>query len=392
MMSTRSLHIGPAIGPAIGARSDGAAPETTTLTVTIADSQDPVISAVDFTYAVVVTNTGALEATSVSAVIALDPSLTFVSGSGTGWTVGAVGQTVTCTRAALAVGAAPTITITVTTADAASTEVTTADVTAANAYPPATQDIETTVVKLVARDATSLKRMPATLTQWTDFNAYHVAIGTVDFPDVLPSSLYLFQEASGNIVDAIGGITLTATGASLLYQQAVTGWSALEFRTPDGLASHNAQNTTTAVDISATSALWMLYIRMPAATPAATRRFGRINATGILSTITATPVLQCVTGGAGGSTVGGASNPTAAVRPLVIQVDRANTRAMVLTDQETITGTAGTYATIALGVGSSGGNSADAGYIYGPLFTGAAAEISVAGTKSLLRAMNWTIA
>lgn len=387
--------IGARVGARLGARvgswvGDSAGVPQTTLTVVLSDSIDPVISAVNFTYSTIVTNTGGVDATNVVAVITLDATLAFVSGVGTGWAVGAVGQVVTCTRATLAPGAAPTITITVTTADAASTETTTADAAADNA-PPATQDSETTVVKLVDRDATSLIRVPSSLTQWQDFNAYHVAIGTANFPNVLPSSLFLMQEASGNLADSIDAITLTATGISLIYQQAVTGWTRKAFAIPGGLAAHQAQNTTTAVDISATSAMWMLYVRMPAATPVAVRRLARINATGIRADISTAPVIQCVSNGAGGSTVSGAANPTGGVRLLILQANRALPQTRVYTSQEKISGTVGTYATIALGVGSSGGFAADAGYLYGPLFTGAAAELSDAQVKSLAQALNWTI-
>jgi hypothetical protein len=378
------------VGVGTGVNWDEIGGDPTTLTVSMTDSTDPVISGVNFAYSVVVTNTGANAATNVSAVVNLDATLTFLSGSGTGWTVNRVGQVVTCTRATLAPGAAPTITITVTTADAASTESSTADAIAGNA-PAAVQSVQTTVVNLVERDATSLIRVPSSLTQWQNFNAYHVAIGTANFPNVTPSSLYLMQEASGNLADSIDGITLTATGASLIYQQAVAGWSRKAFAIPDGLVTHNAQNTTTAVDISTTSALWMLYVRMPAGAPAAVRRLARINATGMLGSLSTTPRIQCVTGGAGGSTVNGTSNPTGAVHLFAIQANRALPQARIFTDQEKVAGTVGTYATVALGIGSSAGNSADVGYLYGPLFTGAAAELSDAQVKSLAQALGFTI-
>lgn len=133
------------------------------------------ITAVNFTYALVVTNTGSNTATNVSATVALDASLVFVSGSGMGWTVSQSLGVVTCTRASLAVGAAPTIIITVTSGGAALTASSTANASADNASAAA-PSAPTTVVKLVARDATAGKRVPASLTQWQDFNAYQALV------------------------------------------------------------------------------------------------------------------------------------------------------------------------------------------------------------------------
>lgn len=42
---------------------------------------------------------------------------------------------------------------------------------------------------------------------------------------LVPSALYLCQEASGNLADTLATFTLTAAGAGLSYQQAVGGWS-----------------------------------------------------------------------------------------------------------------------------------------------------------------------
>lgn len=125
--------------------ADAGGAAQTTLTVAIADSADPVLGGANVNYTVVVTNTGAADATNVTCLVALDPTLTYVSSSGTGWTTGHSAGTVTCTRATLVAGAAPTITITVTSANADSTESTTADADADNSVP-ATQDTETTVV------------------------------------------------------------------------------------------------------------------------------------------------------------------------------------------------------------------------------------------------------
>jgi hypothetical protein len=62
-----------------------------------------------------VTNTGAANATNLTVTDVIPASLVFQSATGAGWTCNQAAGTVTCTRASLAPGAAPPITITVTT-------------------------------------------------------------------------------------------------------------------------------------------------------------------------------------------------------------------------------------------------------------------------------------
>jgi hypothetical protein len=238
----------------------------------------------------------------------------------------------------------------------------------------------------VSRDATSTVYAPATAGEWaTVMTVAGIASGG-------PSSLRLCQEPSGNLADSIDSVVMTVTGVSWLYQQAVAGWTRTALTVLDGLASHNAQNTTTAPDLSTTSVLKLMYVRTPLVTPLAVRRIARLNATGLTATISSGGVVQCITSGVGGSTVNGTSNPCGGtVRPFVMQADRTNLVARVCTDQDRITGTVGTYATIAEGMGSSAGTSADCGYLYDVTFTGAAAELSAAQIKTLLQTLNWTI-
>jgi hypothetical protein len=387
-MTLRSLHIGPTIGPRVSVQGDGpppAPPASTTMTVALTDSADPVITAVNFAYALVVTNTGSISATTVSAVVVLDASLAFVSGIGTGWVVNAVGQTVTCTRAALAVGVAPTVTITVTSGGSAVTASTTGDAVASNA-PAATQSVQTTVVKLVAKDATSGIRVPASLTQWQDFNAYHVAIGTANYPNVTPTCLWLCQESSGNLTDVIGGVTLTQTGAGHLYNQAVTGWSRLAVQTVDGTAGQKWINSTIAPNPNLVSTSWFAVIGFPAAAPVAARDLMANSGT-----------LDCrlSTGGKvaiiNSGTATGTANPLAGVHLVEVKHDLTNSTFVAYSDQEKLVGTYVAVASNPMFVfGGQTTAASGSAYLYVAEFSGAAAELTDAQYKARQIALGWS--
>ncbi len=84
------------------------------LAVTVTDSPDPVIAAGTLTYTVNVNNLGPSTAQTVTMTDTLAATTTFVSAVGTGWSCAETNHVVTCTRASLAPGLAPAITIVVT--------------------------------------------------------------------------------------------------------------------------------------------------------------------------------------------------------------------------------------------------------------------------------------
>ena len=90
------------------------APPTADLSVSKSDSADPVNASSSYSYTVNVSNAGAATATNVEVTDTLPPGVSFVSATGTGWSCSEAAGVVTCTRASLAVGAAPAITISVT--------------------------------------------------------------------------------------------------------------------------------------------------------------------------------------------------------------------------------------------------------------------------------------
>lgn len=367
--------------------SQGTTVTASTITTTaVSDGTDPLMGGKGQSYTVQVTNTGGNAASTVSSVTTLDASLAYVSSSGTGWSCGAVVRVVTCTRATLAVGAAPAISISATSTNSTASISTGASTSAANQVAPSTGSASTQV-NAVTRDATSGIYLPKTSAEWaTVLLQAGIASGG-------PASSWDFTAlASGNASDLIGSNALTVTGASWVYQTAVTGWSSKSLALPDGLANHNAQNLTTIPDIGSTSELVIAVVSMPAAAPAATRRVARWDSTGISFGVTATPKSTFAAAGAGGSTFTGTANPTGAVRPVVMQVNRTAVTTTAWTDQEALTPTFGTYSGLAFGFGSQGSNSCACGYLTAAEWNGSAAEMTSAQLRTLEQTLGWTIA
>ncbi len=93
--------------------SDTLAP-TADLSIVLTDSPDPVDERATLTYTLAVQNAGPSTATALSVSFPLPTGVTYVSAAGSGWACSQSAGTVTCTRASLAPGAAPNITVTVT--------------------------------------------------------------------------------------------------------------------------------------------------------------------------------------------------------------------------------------------------------------------------------------
>lgn len=378
-----SLRIGPRMGSTDVA--GGAVPQTT-LTVAINDSADPVMTSATYAYTVVVTNTGANDATNVVCDVNLDPQCAFVSGSGTGWTVTDLGGNhIQATRMTLVPGAAPTITVNVTSAAAAETSSTTADADSDNS-PAATQDVETTVVKLVSKDATSGIRVPANVTEWTDFRTI-TGIAAAN-----PNSLWLCQEASGNLGDAIGSLTLTASG-TVNYNQAVSGWTRTAVATTEAGNGKAVAASGTGPSPATTSQMWLFICSMPA-TPGTSRVFMGMN-TGVAATAyrmahftTGVPRTTLVN-----SNFDGASSISSGVHPCLMRYDRTGSAATGYTDLEKITTTYNSGVVDGdKGLGNAGGSTSSArSVVYGAMWSGSNAELSDANIKALLQALGFTI-
>ena len=174
-------------------------------------------------YSLSVSNGGPSTATSVSVADTLPAGVSFVSASGTGWTCGEAAGVVTCTRASLTTGAAPTITINVTAPAAAGSLVNTATVSAATTDPDLTNNTDqiTTTVTAVA-DLSLVKTGPATVAAGGAV-AYTLAVSnggpstatSVSVADTLPAGVS-FVSASGTgwtCGQAAGVVTCTRASA-----------------------------------------------------------------------------------------------------------------------------------------------------------------------------------
>jgi len=92
---------------------EGADPDID-VSITVADSPDPVIGLQTLTYTITATNAGPVAANTVEVDDMLPPGVTFLSAGGPGWTCNEASGVVSCTRAAIPVAANRTITIQVT--------------------------------------------------------------------------------------------------------------------------------------------------------------------------------------------------------------------------------------------------------------------------------------
>lgn len=232
----------------------------------------------------------------------------------------------------------------------------------------------------VARDGTSNIYCPATAAQWT------TTIGVASYPGI-PTSLYLCQEASGNLADSIATNTLTLAGAGHLFQQSISGWSRLAATTTDGTAGQKWVNSTTSPSAPSTSVLVLAYLRMPSAAPAVARDVFEVSSNADLRFNT-TAKLRLVSGASADLV----NVSTGAVRPIILKVNNTGTVIQAYTDQEKFTGT---YAVPAnanfFSLGGQAAAGGDIGYLYVAEFAGAAAEASDAQVKLLLQTLGWTI-
>lgn len=233
----------------------------------------------------------------------------------------------------------------------------------------------------VTRDATSSKYVPSTAGEWTSvMTAAGIGSGN-------PGWLWLLQEAAGALADTIGAAPLTNSG-TMAYQSAVASWTRKAMAVGVDGGAYSLSNTTdTALpDLTAESSLIIIYASIASA-PAADR--GVILTGDIRAEVTATNMPK-LTHGATSST--GTGNLTTAVRPWVLQYNRAASTTELFTDLEKLSiafASGGSTKRIFFGNGFQ--LSPPWNILYAAHFKGAAAELTDAQIKTLLQTLGWSV-
>ena len=219
--------------------ADNSASQQTTVTaladlsITTSDAPDPALPGGPIVYTLDVVNDGPSAASSVTVTDTLTGGTLFVSAAGSGWTCSHAAGTVTCTRGTLAVGEAPSITLSVTAPIAGATLTNTATVSSSTADPSQgnNSDTEATTVSLAADVSIALADAPdpvnagATLIYTVNVaNAGPDAASQITVTDDLPAGV-TFQSATGfgwTCSQASGTVTCTRTTLSTGPAPAIT--------------------------------------------------------------------------------------------------------------------------------------------------------------------------
>lgn len=234
----------------------------------------------------------------------------------------------------------------------------------------------------VTRDATSNICIPQSASEWVT-----LAVAGVAAPDFL----WLCQEASGNLADSIGAITLTASGTGLAYQQAVTGWTTKALTATDASNGSWLSTSASLPDSSTTSTATLYYIRWPAAAPAGSRAFAVVgNATNtqpLVSSNAGTPI--SIKSG-GNTATSGIGTVASTVYPVMIVIDRTLGTTSCYFGLDVIT-PAQAAVTGKRTILTSAFSNAAVGYLYACEWAGANAEMSAPTVKGLFTALGFTV-
>ena len=209
---------------------------------------------------------------------------------------------------------------------------------------------------------------------------------------VTPTSIWLCQEASGNLADVNGVNTLTQNATGHLYQQAVSGWTRKAVATVDGTANQKWVNITTAPNAGSVSVAMLAYIRTPPSAPAATRSMITCGTT--LEHRVASGLIKARFTVVAANTDSASNFADGTVRPVLVVYDRTNSAAVMYTNQDVVTGTYGAGVTgINVSLGAGGATPGNAGYLYAAIWSGASAEALrvTSAARTFLQGLGWSI-
>ncbi len=208
-------------------------------------------------YTLDVSNAGPSDAADVSVTDALPAGVTFASAMGAGWLCSNDGNTsVTCTRPALAVGPAPSISVEVSAPERAATLVNGASVSAVTADPDGSNNSDSATTEVAgAADLSLAKTGPASVDvggeisyRLTVNNAGPDAASDVVVTDMLPDGVtYVSAQGDGWACANDANVTVTCTRPSLASDASAPGIT-LVVKAPS-----SATRITNNADVSATT-------------------------------------------------------------------------------------------------------------------------------------------
>ena len=238
------------------------------------------------------------------------------------------------------------------------------------------------LLSAVTRDNSSGILVPRNALEWS------IVLEVADVTSGGPSAVWLLQETSGNPADSVGSFTLTA-GASLSYQQSVTGWARKAIATPDGVFTSMSNSSASLPDVATTSFAVLAYVSV--STVAAVRGLVSMGTPNFLvGAISATNKLSIRASGDGNTD--GTETMTGAARPIWLTMDRTASAETLVSDQEALTlpfTTNPNGKQVRLGAAATA--AATCSYRYGAAFFGAAAELTDAQRKRVLQTLGWTV-
>lgn len=231
-------------------------------------------------------------------------------------------------------------------------------------------------------DATSGIATPETSDEWTNFLAANT--GT-NFS--VPDHLWLFDAASGNLSAAIGGKTLTMSGAPS-YQQTETGWTR-KFIRASGAATNQFCNNAT-MTAAANSALVLVFARVVQPVSGHQRVLYGGASSNAFEGIAGSSHIRYRTGA---SSANGTASHVGQVRPYVLVHDETANRMALLSDIEKVSPAfaARSGTTVQFQFGVAADTTALTSIGYAAAWDGANAERSDADIKALLQAMGFTV-
>lgn len=242
----------------------------------------------------------------------------------------------------------------------------------------------------VARDATSNIYRPTNLAQWQ--TVLSVAGVTGD-----PFLRWALDQAAGDAPDSIGSLTGARGGtvSNISFQQAIPGWTATGVTLAKGADGTFITTDASLPDTATGDLLVMCNVRFPAAiaagSPSTVMQLGYVYATRVSCETMNTPTVRAFTPAA---TLAGAANPSNAITPIAILVDRTNGRATVLTRFEALDVAIGGAGKGILIGGDNIQTDLSAGCTYWDLvaFQGPAARKSNANIKAIWTTLGWSVA